>query len=102
MIDICYLDTTILIEALFKTRGRRLKARTAIQAYKTSLLPVYAIKEMSAGALANIIWLYNKLEETHSLRGTYEAIAANIRRPNRVTTSMELLQAASESRSEEH
>ena len=97
MTDSCYLDTTVLIEALFKTRHRRRKARAAIQAYKNSSLPVYAIKEMSAGALSNIIWLYNKLTESHSLAKTYEAIAANIRRPNRVTTAMELLQAANES-----
>lgn len=97
MNDICYLDTTILIEALFKTRSRRRRARAAIQAYKVSLLPVYAIKEMSAGALSNIIWLYNRLSETHSLSGTYEVIAANFRKPNRVTTTLELLQAASES-----
>jgi len=97
MTETCYLDTTVLIEALFKTRPRRRRARAAIQAYQNSLLPVYAIKEMSAGALSNIIWLYNKLMETHSLAKTYEAIGANIRRPNRVATSMELLQAANES-----
>jgi hypothetical protein len=97
MIDTCYLDTTILIEALFKTRSRRRRARSTIQAYTNSILPVYAIKEMSAGALSNIIWLYNKLTETRSLAKTYEAITANIRRPNRVATSLELLQAASES-----
>jgi predicted nucleic acid-binding protein len=97
MTETCYLDTTVLIEALFKTQSRRRKARATIQAYRNSLLPVYAIKEMSSGALSNIIWLYNKLTETHSLAKTYEAIGANIRRPNRVATSMELLQAASES-----
>jgi predicted nucleic acid-binding protein len=91
------LDTTILVEALFKTRPRRQRARAAVEAYAKSSLPVYAIKEMSGGALSNIIWLYNRLVETRSLARTYEAIAANIRRPNRVTTSLEVLQAASES-----
>jgi predicted nucleic acid-binding protein len=88
MINSCYLDTTILIEALFKTRRRRRKARAAVQAYAKSSLPVYAIKEMSAGALSHIVWLYNKLAETRSLARTHDALIANIRRPNRVTTSL--------------
>src|ERR1035437_12899 len=96
MTDFCHLDTTILIEALFKTSHRRRRARKTIQTYAKSSLPVYAIKEMSVGALSNIIWLYNKLTETHSLAGTYDAIVANIRKPNLVTTSLELLQASSE------
>jgi hypothetical protein len=96
MTDSCYLDTTILIEALLKTRRRRQLARAAIQAYKRSLLPAYAIKEMSAGALSYAVWLYNLLSETRSLTKTYDRIAANIRNPNRVTTALELLHTASE------
>jgi predicted nucleic acid-binding protein len=96
MADCCYLDTTILIEALFKTSRRRRKARAAVQDFEKSLLPVYAIKEMSAGALSYAVWLYNKLSETHSMQRTHDAIVSNIRTPNRVTTSLELFQAASE------
>jgi hypothetical protein len=96
MIDSCYLDTTVLVEALLKSRRRRTKARAAVQAYAKSLLPVYAIKEMSAGALSNFVWLYNRLAESRSLAKTYQAIASNIRRPNRTTTSLEALQAANE------
>jgi predicted nucleic acid-binding protein len=96
MADCCYLDTTVLIEALFKTSRRRRKARAAVQDFAKSLLPVYAIKEMSAGALSYAVWLYNKLSETHSVQRTHDAIVSNIKNPNRVTTSLELLGAASE------
>lgn len=96
MIDSCFLDTTLLVEALLKARQRRKRAVDTIRGYKKSLLPVYAIKEMSAGALTTAVWLYNKLSETHSLAQTHEAMAANIRKPNKVSTSLELLQAANE------
>lgn len=96
MADCCYLDTTVLVEALLKTSRRRRKARAAVQAFDKSLLPVYAIKEMSAGALSYAVWLYNRLCETHSMQRTHEAIASNIKTPNRVTTSLELLGSASE------
>lgn len=96
MADCCYLDTTVLIEALFKTGRRRRKARVAVQGFAKSLLPVYAIKEMSAGALSYAMWLYNRLSETHSMKKTYDAVTSNIKQPNRVTTSLELLQATSE------
>jgi hypothetical protein len=96
MIDSCYLDTTVLVEALFKTRPRRRRAREVVRTYEKSMLPVYAIKEMSLGALSNAVWLYNRLVETHSLTRTYDAIGASIKRPNRVATAMELLHSASE------
>lgn len=96
MTDCCNLDTTVLIEALFKTSRRRRKARAAVQGFAKSLLPVYAIKEMSAGALSYAVWLYNRLSETRSMQRTYDAVVSNIKSPNRVTTSLELFQAASE------
>ena len=96
MNESCYLDTTFLAEALFKTRRRRRKARAAVHDFVSSLLPVYAIKEMSAGVLSYAVWLYNKLTETHSMQRTIDAIISNRRAQNRVMTSLELLQAASE------
>ena len=96
MTDSCYLDTTVLVEALLKTRRRRRRAREAVRVFGHSTLPVYAIKEMSAGALSNAVWLYNRLLEERSLTRVYDIIAANVRRQNRVATALELLHAASE------
>lgn len=96
MTDSCYLDTTVLVEALFKTSRRRRKARNAIKAFKHSAVPAYAIKELSAGALANIVWLFNKLSETRSITRTYDAIVQNLHRRYRVGTAIEVLQTACE------
>jgi hypothetical protein len=91
MTDECFVDTTILVEALLKPLARRRKARSAIREFTASKLPVYAIKEFKGGALENYVWVHNKLAETRSLIKTYFSIANNIRRPNRVTTSLEAL-----------
>ena len=94
MIERCYLDTTILVEALLKSRARRRKAADAVRQFSSSMLPVYAIKEFKCGALETYVWLHNKLSETRSVGKTYNAIGRNIKRPARVTTSLEALQAA--------
>jgi hypothetical protein len=85
-----------LTEALLKTRKRRSKALDAIRQASISSLPIYALKEFKAGPLDHFIWLHNKLLSTNSLKSTYDAIARNIRRPYRVTTSLEALQVGSE------
>jgi predicted nucleic acid-binding protein len=94
MIDSCYLDTTILIEALFKTQRRRRRARAAVRGYARSIVPIYAIKEMTAGALANMIWFYNRLAESRSFITACGALGANLRARNRVSTALEALQSA--------
>jgi hypothetical protein len=53
-----YVDTTVLTDALLK---RDPSAKTALDRYSWTGLPVYAIKEFSAGPLKNWIWFYNKL-----------------------------------------
>src|ERR1700678_1799210 len=93
MADQCYLDTTILIEALFKTGSRRKKARAAIGVFSKSSVPVYAIKEMHAGAMSYLIWLFNRLDETRSVLKTMDAIGTVMKQPNRVATSMEMLRS---------
>jgi hypothetical protein len=95
MDDHCFLDTTLLVEALLKTTSRRRRARSTIRQFKRSTLPVYAVKEFKAGALANYVWLHNHLAETRSLAKTYSVLTRNMRRPGRVSTSLEALEAAS-------
>jgi len=62
-----------------------------------SLLPLYSVKEFKGGPLDHFVWIHNKLLTTKSLKATYDAIARNIRRPYRVTTSLEALQVGAES-----
>lgn len=94
MTDHCFLDTTLLAEALLKTNARRRKAKSTIRQFPKSTLPVYAIKEFKAGPLGNYVWLHNHLAETRSLSQTYSVLTRNMRRPGRVSTSLEALEAA--------
>jgi len=53
-----YVDTTVLTDALLKGDPR---AKTALDRFTWTGLPVYAIKEFKAGPLKNWVWFYNKL-----------------------------------------
>jgi hypothetical protein len=92
----CFIDTTILAEALLKARENRSRARTAIRQYKRSVLPVYAIKEWQYGALKNFIWLHNKLADTRSFSRTIRAIHKNFRKPYMQGTLLEALELGAE------
>jgi len=92
----CFLDTTVLAEALLKSADRRKRAREAIREYKRSLLPGYAIKEFKAGPLRYFIWLHNKLVDTRSFSQTIRAIHNAFRAPYLKGTAEEALEAAAE------
>ncbi|MGA3133429.1 MAG: hypothetical protein ABSD59_21760 [Terracidiphilus sp.] len=92
----CFLDTTLLAEALLKAQAKRLKARLKIREYKRSVLPVYAIKEFKAGALKNYIWLHNRIVDTQSLSRTIDAIHNAFHRPYLRGTAEEALEFATE------
>jgi hypothetical protein len=91
-----FIDTTLLVESLFKTAARRKSARAKIGSYQKSLLPVYAIKELKGGALRYFIWFHNKLSETGSFNRTIHAIQRNFRQPYLMGTALEALQAGTE------
>jgi hypothetical protein len=91
-----FVDTTMLVESLLKTAERRKKAKKAIQSYKKSLLPHYAIKEFKGGALRHYIWFHNKLSETGSFSRTIHAIQRNFMKPYLMGTALEALQAGTE------
>jgi hypothetical protein len=97
MSNSCYIDTTVLVEALLKAKAHRLKASEAIKAFDESLLPVYAIKEFSAGALSNYLWAHDLLVDTDSFQRTVRAIHRSIHKPYRKGTAEEALLAAGES-----
>jgi hypothetical protein len=92
----CFLDTTILAEALLKAREKRKKARLAIGEYKRSVLPVYAIKELKSGPLKGHIWLHNKLVDTRSFSRTIDAIHCAFHKPYLKGTAEEALELGAE------
>jgi hypothetical protein len=93
MPDYCYLDTTVLVEALLKTLKQRRKAREAIREYSRSAVPVYAFKELKAGALDNYVLVHNKLAETGSYDKTMIWLSRSKRRMNLMSTGIEALTA---------
>jgi hypothetical protein len=90
-----YVDTTVVVEALLKTRKRRQHALKRLQA-DNSIVSVYAFKELKAGPLQIYTWLHNKLVTTRSLKNTYLAIGQTLRQTYRAGTSLEALQVGAE------
>ena len=96
MSNCCFLDTTVLVEALLKKEALRRNARAKIRSYERSILPIYAIKEMKLGALRHYIWAHNKLSSTASFSKTLEAIQRAFMKPYLQGTALEALQVGAE------
>jgi hypothetical protein len=92
----CFVDTTVLVEALLKPMANRKKARATIRQYERSMLPAYAIKELKCGPLKHFIWLHNKFSETKSFSRTLRAIQRAFMRPYQQGTALEALQVGAE------
>ena len=92
----CFLDTTVLTEALLKAADRRRKARATIREYRRSVLPKYAIKEFKSGPLKHFIWVHNKLVDTRSLSLTIRAIHSAFHTPYLRGTAEEALELGAE------
>jgi hypothetical protein len=93
----CFIDTTVLAEALLKAQDKRRRARAKINGYSSSLLPVYAIKELKLGPLRHYIWLHNKLVDTRSFSRTIRAIHNAFHKPYLKGTVEEALEVGAES-----
>lgn len=70
----CFVDTTVLVEALIKQKEQRRRAKAAIRSYQRSVLPIYAIKEFKAGALKGYRWAHNRLVDLGSFIETVNFI----------------------------
>jgi hypothetical protein len=92
----CYIDTTVLTEALLKPSDNRKKARATIKNYDRSFLPVYAIKELKCGPMKHFIWLHNRFAETKSFNRTMKAVHSNFRQRNLQATALEAWQVGGE------
>jgi len=91
-----FVDTTILVDVLLKTGSQHNNAKTVLESFDETELPVYAIKEFSGGALQNFVWLHNKFVQTGSFSKTIGMLHAVSRTPKRYLTStaIEALQEA--------
>jgi hypothetical protein len=93
-----FVDTTVLVDILLKPGAVGAQSRRALQAFDTTQLPVYALKEMRMGALRYVIWLHNNLATFESVSRTTKAIAGMIRTPQRnlASTAVEALSTVQE------
>ena len=92
----CFLDTTVLAEALLKPQDKRKKARDKIREYQRSVLPVYAIKEFQFGPFRYFIWLHNKLVDTRSISRTIRTIHNSFHKPYLKGSMEEALEVGTE------
>jgi hypothetical protein len=90
-----YVETTVLTDALLKPGPRATAARSAINSFDESQLPVYSIKEMKAGPLHHYVWLHGKLATTGSWVQTLGQLRRMAMTPKRywVSTAVEALEA---------
>jgi hypothetical protein len=94
-----YVDTTVLADALLKPSSpKQARALAALARYEETLLPVYSIKELKAGALGHYAWLHDKFVQTRSLADTVQAISSinPYYQPGRKSTALEALAAATQ------
>lgn len=86
-----FVDTTIVADALLKP-GSALSsaAHAALRRYKRTELPVYAIRELKAGPIANMVWFHNKLVITGSYHKSIEALQRSSLTPRRYLTATAL------------
>ena len=89
------VETTIFANALLKASAERKAAQATLALYEETFGPVYAFKELKAGALMYFVWFHNKLV-LNSFLDALRALHACSRTPMRYRTStgMEALIAA--------
>lgn len=74
LVDKAFIDTSVLVDALLKQSDQGQLARAALKKIKHTQLPVYAIKELKAGALRYYVWFHNKVVTTSKWGDAVEAI----------------------------
>jgi predicted nucleic acid-binding protein len=72
--DKAFIDTTVFVNALLKQTAEGDAARAALSQYTATELPVYAIKELKAGALRRYVWFHNKVVNTEEWADAVDAI----------------------------
>jgi hypothetical protein len=92
-----YVETTVLADALLKPGPCAKTAKSGIQRFQESLLPVYSIKEFKAGPLSHYVWFHGKLVTTKSWAQTLAQLRKTAMSPYKtrwVSTAIEALAAA--------
>ena len=88
--DRAFVDTTVLFDALVKPGEHGKTARAALRRYKTTELPVYAIKELKVGPLSNFVWFHNKLIITKSFFRALRVLQSTSLTPRKYRTATAL------------
>lgn len=88
--DKAIVDTTVLTDILLNSGDVKISALKALNSYRETFLPVYAIKEFKAGPLKNFVWIHNKLVITGSYEKSIDWLHRMSRTPQRYTTSTAL------------
>lgn len=88
-----FVETTILTNILLKESQDEGKAALAeLGRFDVTELPVYAIKEFTAGPLHNYVYVHNKLVDTKSYPATLKAVSKIIAyQPRKASTALEAL-----------
>jgi hypothetical protein len=92
-----YVETTILTNVLLKPGSdKAAAAKSALNRYDETLLPVYSIKEWKSGPLDHYSYFHDKLVQTRSLANTIAAVNSlnPVTEARRRSTSLEALEAA--------
>jgi hypothetical protein len=90
-----YIETTVLTDVLLKPGSPKNKrAKTALQRYQNTLLPVYSIKEWKSGPLNTYAYLHDKFRFTKSYSKTVNAVSALGGMSYLKSTQMEAIAAA--------
>lgn len=86
------IDTTILTDILLKLDSQRCTARRALDAYESTLLPQYAIKEFKAGPLRYYVWFHAKVVQAPTWAEALAAIPSVLpHQRNRASTALQAL-----------
>lgn len=91
-----YVETTVLVDWLLKPGERRAAARHLLDQYAPIEIPGFAVKELKAGPLKNVVWMHNTLQQTASFANAIGRLQRMSMTPRRYTTAtaLEALQSA--------
>lgn len=90
-----FIDTTILADVLLKTGPAHDAALQALASYRTTILPVFAIKEWKRSQFNTYVYIHNLLRQTNSFSQTNHRLSRLFMRSRMQSTAFEAMAAAS-------
>lgn len=94
----CFVDTTVLTDALLGNRATREIAQQALNRFTEVLVPEYAHKEFKLGPLKHFFWLYMKFVATKSFLVSIDGIRrlSRTQASNKTSTGLQAYLVAAE------